>query len=77
LARRVHDLYFNLQVEKMQIALTYRFKSPQGGLKTSLEYVGYIVNGLRERGAPEDYIASVKAIAIQNNPDLAASLAEM
>ncbi len=63
--------------EKVLIALTYRLKSPQAGLKTNVEYVGYIVSGLRERSAPEDYIASFKAIASLNNPEIAASLDEM
>jgi hypothetical protein len=58
-------------------AQTYRVKNPKPNLRTSLEYVGYILTGLRERGAAEEYIASVKKIAIQNNPELASSIDEM
>jgi hypothetical protein len=63
--------------QKILNVLTYRVKSPKAGLKTSLEYAGHIVNGLRERGAGEEYIAHVKRLAIANNPELAASLDAM
>jgi len=55
-------------------ALTYTVKSPQVNLKTNLAYVGHIVAGLREHGISEGYIAAVKAIAIANNPDIAAEV---
>jgi hypothetical protein len=51
-------------------AITYRVSSPRPNLKTSLEYVGYIVRGLRERGVSEEYVANVKTIASANNPDI-------
>jgi gamma-glutamylcyclotransferase len=58
-------------------ALTYRVKNPTSGLKTSLEYVGYIVKGLRERGVCEDYIADVKRLAQANNPSISAQVQEL
>jgi gamma-glutamylcyclotransferase len=57
-------------------ALTYRAKKPKQGIKTSLEYVGYIVKGLRERGVREDYIEHVKKLAQANNRALAAEVIE-
>jgi hypothetical protein len=58
-------------------ALTYRVRNPKPNLKTSLEYVGYIVNGLRERGVCEEYIAQVKSLAAANNPTIAAQVKEL
>ena len=58
-------------------ALTYRVKNPTSGLKTNLEYVGYIVRGLRERGVCEDYIEDVKRLAQANNPSIAAQVKEL
>jgi hypothetical protein len=58
-------------------ALTYVVKDPKPGLRTSLEYVGYIVHGLRERGvdaADATYLAEVKRIAAASNPDIAKSV---
>jgi gamma-glutamylcyclotransferase len=55
-------------------ALTYRVINPTLGLKTNLEYVGYIVAGLREHGIPEAYISEVKGIAKANNPDIGEQL---
>lgn len=52
-------------------AITYQVIHPQSGLETSLEYVGYIIKGLRERGVDMDYIAEVKHIAAVNNPKIA------
>ena len=52
-------------------AITYRVGNPAQGLKTSLEYVGFIVKGLRERGVCEDYIDDVKKMAQANNPAIA------
>ena len=51
-------------------AITYRVINPRSGLRTSLEYVSYIVSGLREHNIGEDYIAKVKVIAIANNPTI-------
>lgn len=55
-------------------ALTYRVRNPQPDLKTNLEYVGYIVEGLRERGVQEDYVEIVKQLAQANNPAIAAQV---
>jgi gamma-glutamylcyclotransferase (GGCT)/AIG2-like uncharacterized protein YtfP len=55
-------------------ALTYRVPEPKQGLETSLEYVGYIVKGLRERGVREDYIEDIKKIAQANNPAITTQL---
>jgi len=58
-------------------ALTYRVINPKAGLRTDLEYVGFIVAGLREHGVPEVYISQVKRIAETNNPDIAGPLANL
>lgn len=58
-------------------AITYRVGNPAQGLKTSLEYVGFIVKGLRERGVCEDYIDDVKKIAQANNPAIADQVQEL
>jgi hypothetical protein len=50
-------------------ALTYTVKAPERDVRTSLEYVGHIVRGLRDHKIPDDYIAKVKEIASANNPD--------
>jgi hypothetical protein len=55
-------------------ATTYRVIHARAGLRTNVEYVGYIVRGLREHGAAAEYIAKVKAIAIANNPTIAAAV---
>ena len=55
-------------------ALTYTVIAPRPGLKTDLDYVRYIVAGLRERGIPAGYIDKVKRIAIANNPEIAAAV---
>jgi AIG2-like family len=56
------------------LAATYRVIHPRAGLRTNVEYVGYIVRGLREHGIAAEYIAKVKAIAIVNNPTIAAAV---
>jgi gamma-glutamylcyclotransferase (GGCT)/AIG2-like uncharacterized protein YtfP len=58
-------------------AVTYTVKNPKSGLKTSKEYVGYIVAGLRERGVSEDYITRVKAVAVANNPDISGEVEKL
>lgn len=58
-------------------AFTYRVRNPTPGLKTSLEYVGYIVKGLRERGVCEEYIAQVQRLAATNNPAIAKQVKEL
>lgn len=55
-------------------AVTYLVIDREPGLKTSLEYVGHVVAGLKERGVPDTYIALVKQSAADNNPAIAASL---
>jgi gamma-glutamylcyclotransferase (GGCT)/AIG2-like uncharacterized protein YtfP len=55
-------------------ALTYRARNPQQDLKTNLEYVGYIVEGLRDHGVQEAYVESVKQLAQANNPAIAAQV---
>jgi hypothetical protein len=54
--------------------ITYRAINPRANLKTSLEYVRYIVDGLRERGISEEYVANVKTIASANNADIASQV---
>jgi cation transport regulator ChaC len=58
-------------------ALTYTVRNPDPGLKTSKEYVGFIVAGLREHDVSEDYIAQVKAIAVANNPEISAAVEKL
>jgi hypothetical protein len=55
-------------------AITYRVIHPRAGLRTSVEYVGYIVHGLREHGVAAEYTAKVKALAIANNPTIRAAV---
>ena len=55
-------------------ATTYRVIHPRAGLRTNVEYVSYIVRGLREHGVSAEYIAKVKTIAIANNPTIAAAV---
>jgi hypothetical protein len=55
-------------------AFTYRVRNPQQGLKTNLEYVGYIVEGLRGHGVQEGYVEIVKRLAQANNPAIAAQV---
>jgi cation transport regulator ChaC len=59
------------------LALTYTVKCPKPGLRTNIDYVRYIVSGLREHKIAEKYIAEVKAIASANNPDIAADVAKL
>lgn len=54
--------------------LTYTVKTPRTGLVTSLDYVRYIIAGLRERSIPTEYIDKVKRIAVANNPGIAAAV---
>jgi hypothetical protein len=55
-------------------ALTCRVRNPQPDLKTNLEYVGYIVEGLRDHGVREEYVEIVKQLAQANNPAIAPQL---
>ena len=58
-------------------AITYRVQNPKQDLTTSLEYVGYIVKGLREHGVCEGYIDDVKKLARANNPAIACRVQEL
>jgi hypothetical protein len=57
--------------------ITYSVRNTQPGLKTSLAYVSHILAGLREHGAPDEYVVYVKNRAIANNPDLATDLEQL
>lgn len=57
-----------------QEAITYVAMSPKSDIRTSVEYVSFILKGLRERGAPDQYISEVTQIAYENNPDISAAL---
>jgi hypothetical protein len=58
-------------------AFTYTVISPNPGLKTSVNYVRLIVHGLREHNISIEYIATVKAIAAANNPDIASEVEKL
>jgi gamma-glutamylcyclotransferase len=58
-------------------AQTYTVRDPKLGLKTNIDYVRYIVLGLREHDVPCDYIAKVKALAAANNPDIAGEVEKL
>ena len=48
--------------------------NPEPGRRTSIEYASYIIAGLREHDAPDEYLAYVKKRVIANNPNLAAQM---
>lgn len=50
--------------------ITYMGKNRKSGIRTSLEYSGYIIRGLREHNIQEEYINYVKNKVVANNPDL-------
>jgi hypothetical protein len=54
--------------------ITYTVVNPEPGRRTSIEYASHIIAGLREHGAPDEYLAYVKARVIANNPDLAVQI---
>jgi gamma-glutamylcyclotransferase (GGCT)/AIG2-like uncharacterized protein YtfP len=58
-------------------AITYRVRAPQAGLRTSIDYVRHVVTGLREHDIPEEYVGKVKAIASENNPDIASVISAL
>jgi hypothetical protein len=62
---------------KIVTALTYRVIDPKDGLETGLDYVGYIVRGLRAHGVDEHYIAEVKQTAASNNPKIAEAIQKL
>ncbi len=66
-----------MQSGQVAYAITYRVREPRHGLKTSLEYVRYIVQGLRERGISSAYIDEVKRLAQANNPEIGSQLQEL
>lgn len=51
-------------------ALTYVVRRPVAGLRTSAEYVGHILRGLRHARVPDDYLAYLKRRILANNPAL-------
>lgn len=65
----------NIEIQKpdgqIVTALTYTVINPQAGLTTNIDYVRYIIVGLRERSIPDAYIEKVKGIARANNPRIA------
>ncbi len=58
-------------------ALTYVVRDPKPFLKTNIEYVSFIVAGLRERGINSDYIERVKRIAALNNLEIAEAISTL
>jgi hypothetical protein len=66
--RRIRVRRPNSRIEE---AITYTVRRPMPGLKTGIDYVDLIVAGLREHNIDEKYIATVKAIASENNPEIA------
>ena len=58
-------------------ALTYTVRCPTPGLKTNIDYVRHIVQGLREHGVSDEYIAKVKAIASANNQNISAEVEKL
>jgi hypothetical protein len=54
--------------------ITYTVLNPEPGQRTSIEYASHIIAGLREHGAPDEYLAYVKEQVIANNPDLTAQM---
>ncbi|HEY6349506.1 MAG TPA: gamma-glutamylcyclotransferase family protein [Candidatus Angelobacter sp.] len=52
-------------------AETYLVITPQNHLRTSLDYVRYIIQGLRDHGADGGYLQKVKDVAARNNPTIA------
>lgn len=60
-------------------ALTFvaRDDDRQERLRTSAEYLGHIIRGLREQGVSEEYIGTVKQIAAENNPAMRDSVEQL
>jgi len=50
--------------------ITYMVKDKKSGIRTSFKYAEYIITGLREHYAPDEYIEYVKMRVIANNPEL-------
>jgi cation transport regulator ChaC len=60
-------------------AVTFVVRDPERrvGIATSAAYVSWIVYGLREHGAPEEYIEHVVAVAIETNERAGNGAAEL
>jgi gamma-glutamylcyclotransferase (GGCT)/AIG2-like uncharacterized protein YtfP len=71
---RREDINARIGDDQLVTAVTYLVIDPEAGIKTSFEYVGHIIAGLKERGVPSAYIALVKQIAADNNPAIADSV---
>ena len=54
--------------------ITYTVLNPEPRRRTSIEYASHIIAGLKEHGAPDEYLAYVKERVIANNTDLAAQM---
>jgi hypothetical protein len=67
-----------IELEKMDgpkvNALTYVVKDRKANIKTSMEYVQHILDGLKEHSIPEEYRRYVVSQVIANNGDLAKQL---
>jgi hypothetical protein len=57
--------------------ITYLAKQRTTGQRTSPDYVGYIIRGLREHKAPEEYVGYVKTQIRTNNPALHDGIAHL
>lgn len=58
-------------------AYTYLVKDPEPGLRTCIDYVRHILLGLREHGAPQEYLDYVKSRIRSNNPGIGPELDAM
>ena len=69
---RRHWLLVQCPNGKKVATLTYVVQRPKKNVKrTSLEYVGLIITGLRQHNIPESYINEVKEIVKKHSPRLA------
>ncbi len=59
------------------ITYTVRWANRRDDIQTSIDYVRFIVHGLREQGVAEDYIGRVKSIATTNNPGIAKQISAL
>jgi hypothetical protein len=57
--------------------ITYMVINKRFDIRTSYKYAEYIISGLREREAPDEYINYVKIRVITNNPDLKQQIEEL
>jgi len=56
---------------------TYMVINKRYDIRTSYKYAEYIITGLREHKAPDEYINYVKTRVITNNPDLKQLIEEL